>query len=744
MRPFLSSMICVAALATLGMPATADAGGRHGKPAHLQPEPNRQLPAPRLWRQRPPDEKLARYRLPDRKTQVGLPTSPPLRSKATAACRDTGEISRHAGEDLANYLVALPAADCTHELFSLNADLAAQIFSSANRNAVARRFAAEAAGYRGSGLALVNLALYLRAGYYLSATGVLPPFDPALRVALRPAIRQLIDGKLFTANVDDDSTAQEVMLLITNLQDELYYLADMKRLIVRYTNSPAQPQAARALRESTAARGFTGVLTVLFQAHFRGPDTLATDPGYATALNRFVLANQAALRDTESAYQLGDAARENVRFLQYPALQATVAQQTRQLLAVSSMTGSDDEIWLAAAEGVKSYDNARCADYGICDFETRLAALVLGKNFRCSPTVRIRAQQMSPPQMTAACGLMQQEEDYFHRMLQTRRQPVANDYNTALEVDVFADYDNYGKYGSVLFDIDTDNGGMYAEGDPARRDNQARFVAHEASWLRPLFKVWNLEHEYIHYLDGRFDMYGDFDASTQQPTVWWIEGLAEYLSYRNGDQQAIDAAQSGQYPLSRIFANDYNMPDYVNRAYRWGYMAIRFMFERHRPDVDAVVARFRAGNYDDYQRLIRAIGTRYDSEFAAWAQQATTSGEPPLPTDGLPTCPGAADRQLANRCALYGLGSDTVLYAALYVPAGARNLSVWTDDGQGDVDLYLAGGRYPSQSRHDQASTAGGSRQRVAIAAPAGGQWFYVTLRARSPFAGVTLAASFD
>lgn len=744
MRTLLPVVSCLAALATICLPATADAVTSPADPVHLQVRPNRQAPAPRLWRHRPPDEKLARYRLHDPKTLIGLRTGQPQRGKATASCRDTGEIARHAGDDLANYLVGLPAADCTYGLFSLDAAPGARIYGAANLDAVARRFIAEAGRYDGNGLALINLALYLRAGYYLSVGGVLPPFDPAVRTALRPAIRQLLAGKLFAANVNDDATAQEVLLLITNLQDEPYYLDDMKRLIERYTNSPAHPQAAHDVRESTAARGFTGVLTVLFYAHFRAPGALTRDPGYATALNRFVLANQADLRGTESAYQLGDAARENVRFLQYPALRATVAQQTRQLLASSGMTGADDEIWLAAAEGIKYYDNARCAEYGTCDFEARLAALVLGKNHSCSPSVRIRAQQMTMAQMTSACGLMQQEENYFHRMLNTRRQPVADDLNASLEVAVFADYNNYGKYGSVLFGIDTNNGGMYLEGDPARADNQARFVAHEASWLRPLFKVWNLEHEYIHYLDGRFDLYGDFGVGTRQPTVWWIEGLAEYLSQRNGNQAAIDAARSGQYPLSWIFANDYSMPDYVNRAYRWGYMATRFMFERHRPDVDTIVARFRAGRYEDYQNLMRAIGTRYDNEFAAWAQQATTGGEPPLPPDGLPPCPGEAYKRLANRCALFGLGSASVMYATLYVPAGARNLTVWTDEGRGDVDLYLAGGRYPSPADYDLASTAGGSRQSVSLAAPAGGQWFYVTLRARSPFAGVTLAASFD
>ena len=170
------------------------------------------------------------------------------------------------------------------------------------------------------------------------------------------------------------------------------------------------------------------------------------------------------------------------------------------------MTGKDNALWLAAAEAVKYYDAANCADYGTCNFETLLANAILQQKYACSPTIRIRAQQMNPDQMQSSCALLQTEEAYFHQMLQTGQIPVANDYNTSLEVVVFDDYDNYNKYASVIFGINTDNGGVYEEGNPALVGNQARFIAHEASWLRPTFSVWNLEHEYVHYLDGRFDM----------------------------------------------------------------------------------------------------------------------------------------------------------------------------------------------------------------------------------------------
>ena len=60
-------------------------------------------------------------------------------------------------------------------------------------------------------------------------------------------------------------------------------------------------------------------------------------------------------------------------------------------------------------------------------------------------------------------------------------------------------------------------------------------------------------------------------------------------------------------------------------------MATRFMFERHRADVDTIVSRFRVGDYDGYANHVAYIGNRYDTEFADWARSATTAGEPPVP-----------------------------------------------------------------------------------------------------------------
>ena len=161
----------------------------------------------------------------------------------------------------------------------------------------------------------------------------MPAIDASVLSILRPAIKQLLNGhQLFAANALESSSAAEVTRLISNMMDEAYYLNDMKAVVLRYTNSYSQPSAAQALRETSAAQGFTGVLTVFYYAHFRSNATLLldSDASYSTTLYNFVIANKSSLIDTETAYQLSDATSESLRFLQYQALHPSSKFKSRR------------------------------------------------------------------------------------------------------------------------------------------------------------------------------------------------------------------------------------------------------------------------------------------------------------------------------------------------------------------------------------------------------------------------------
>jgi hypothetical protein len=76
----------------------------------------------------------------------------------------------------------------------------------------------------------------------------------------------------------------------------------------------------------------------------------------------------------------------------------------------------------------------------------------------------------------------------------------------------------------------------------------------------------------------------------------------------------------------------------------------------------------------------------------------------------------------------------------LAVGAGAPPLIFSTDHGTGDVDLYVRLGAPPTTAQFDAASANAGSLEAVTINSPRAGTW-YVGLRARSPYTGVTLQA---
>lgn len=253
---------------------------------------------------------------------------------------------------------------------------------------------------------------------------------------------------------------------------------------------------------------------------------------------------------------------------------------------------------------------------------------VLPIQHSCSSTLKIRAQEMTGSQLNATCADLSAEEALFHQRLQTNQTPVPDDYNTDLRVVVFDDYNQYDTYGYDLFGINTNNGGMYIEGTPSNPGNQASFYAHEASWLRPEFSIWNLEHEYVHYLDGRFVAYGGFNHYPGN-MVWWSEGLAEYLSLGNNNPEAVQVARDHKPrhrkpSLASVFDTTYR--DKTDQVYRWSYLAIRFLFERHYDEVIAMTNTLKNNDFGSYTAYLNSWESNYEAEYQNWLNGLINSG----------------------------------------------------------------------------------------------------------------------
>jgi len=242
----------------------------------------------------------------------------------------------------------------------------------------------------------------------------------------------------------------------------------------------------------------------------------------------------------------------------------------------------------------------------------------------CSDSLFILTQKMTTDQLSLSCKQLIAQEVVFHEKLSTNHQPVANDFNDKLRVVVFNNAAEYNKYGQLVFDINTNNGGMYIEGTTQDPDNLATFYSYEHFWIRPEFKVWNLNHEYVHYLDGRFIKYDTFNHFPSH-LVWWSEGLAEYISKGDENPKAFKeltkVKQEDWYSLSDVFNTEYK--DGSKRVYSWGYMAVRFMYEEHREQYLQLAHFLKTDFFTGYKSLLDESGKKYQQEFSRWlvAQQ---------------------------------------------------------------------------------------------------------------------------
>ncbi|GHH66854.1 protease [Streptosporangium violaceochromogenes] len=535
-------------------------------------------------------------------------------AKAAAAACSPSDFTSRSGSALVQQIKA-STTDCINSLFSLKGSEAYYAFRESQMASVAYALRDNGSSYTGDNSGgTAQLVLYLRAGYFVHwyDTNV-GTYGPTLKTAIQSGLDAFFNNsKAFTVSNANGEVLAEAITLIDSAEENDRYLDVVKRMLTGYNSSYDSSWWMLS--------AVNNVYTVLFRGH-QVPafvTKVQSDPSVLNTLNTFATSN-IGLLSTDRSYLASNAGRELGRFLQHASMQAQVRPLAKNLLTSSSITGPTAPLWVGVAEMTDSFDKANCTYYDTCNLQQRLAASVLTVNYTCSSSIKIRAQDMNSTELADSCRSLTSQDAYFHSITKDNG-PVANDYNTTIEVCVFNSSTDYQTYAGAMFGIDTNNGGMYLEGDPAASGNQPRFIAYEAEWVRPTFQIWNLNHEYTHYLDGRFNMFGDFGAGVTTPTIWWIEGFAEYISYSYRKEvytAAMTEAANRTYALSTLWDTTYSHD--TTRIYRWGYLAVRYMIENHPNDVATVLGYYRSGNWNGARSFLTStIGSRYDSDWWTW------------------------------------------------------------------------------------------------------------------------------
>ncbi|MER6945468.1 M9 family metallopeptidase [Nonomuraea sp. NPDC000554] len=666
----------------------------------------------------------------------------PSLNRRTAAAPEcvVSEFTGKTGEAL---IEAIKKADtaCVNTLFTLTGGDAGAAFGESKMVTVADAFRANATAYPGdNSTSTAQLVLYLRAGYYVQwyHPNDVGPYGDALKNAIKPALEAFFanshSGDVTDANGE---TLGEAIVLIDSAQQNASFLPVVKRFLEAFDGSYDKLWWMR--------NAVNSVFTVLFRGH-QLPEFVSAveaDGSVLDSLQSFA-AKHLDLLGTDSAFLTVNAGRELGRFLQHASLLPKVKPQVVSLLGKTSITGETARLWVGLAEMADAYDKAACADYGTCDLQKRVKEAVLPVSHTCGPTLRIVAQEISAEQLAGACTSLQNQDAYFHGLVKDSG-PVANDNNTTLEVVVFNSSTDYQTYAGVIYGIDTNNGGMYLEGDPATAGNQPRFIAYEAEWTRPSFEIWNLNHEYTHYLDGRFDMLGDFAEGSKTPTVWWVEGVAEYVSwsYRKLDNtNAATEAGKHTYPLSALFDTAYG--DGQTRVYPWGYLAVRYMFEKNPAEVTTLLSHYRKGEWDAARTFLKSLN--HDADFDTWLTACAAGAcggdggqDPSTP------CSNPDTRAMARNCTrseLKGVKGD---YAYFYIriPEGVKQLKITATGGTGNADLYFNKSAWATTEANQSRSTNPDNSETLTVTDLTPGHDNYISLYGVTDFSGVRLTTEY-
>ncbi|EGQ8058167.1 collagenase [Vibrio parahaemolyticus] len=440
-------------------------------------------------------------------------------------------------------------------------------------------------------------------------------------------------------------------------------------------------------------------------------DVIESDSSYIHRLSSFITNNEWAI-GTDSEQLLGNAARELARLVKTEDAETkkVVVDTLDSLLKRYPLGGKSDRIWVGIAEMVDAYASDYLEQLGLSNSKSVLKQRIMTFSYDCRGPARILAQEMTEAQAITSCETLNLKEDDFHQTVNSGYQPVADDHSDSVDVIVFKTKSDYSTYSSFLFDNTTNNGGQFLERDPSKQGNVPRFVAYQNGWDDD-FSILNLEHEYVHYLDGRFNQYGDFhDTMREGSIVWWLEGFAEYMHYKEGYNAALVLGKEKTHTLADVFSTNYS--DGLNRVYRWGYLAVRFMIEKHPEDVTELLGYSRTGQYKEWVKLLERLGPAYNTEFHSWLDEVTKDIDD---SDISQPKPKEKPKKIELNTSIQVNGkkfSETLFFVDVSESYNQLEVSI---SGTGDADLYACYDKVCHYFEYEWSNYTHGSNETISI-----------------------------
>ncbi|WP_030797879.1 collagenase [Streptomyces sp. NRRL S-337] len=543
---------------------------------------------------------------------------------AKASC-SPGDFGSRTGSELVTFVQA-STTECVNTLFSITGEDARKVFREDQMVTVANAFKGGATSYPGDNSAnVLQLVMFLRAGYYVQSNHPddVGDYGPNLAAASEGGLDAFFaNSRSRDVTSKNGDVLSEVIILSDSANEQGRYLDTYKRVLSGYNSSYDKIPSMLA--------AVNNVYTPLWRGNWN-PEyvkAVTADPSIIDTLNKFALGHLDLL-GTANSYLDSNAGMNVARYVEHQALRDKVRPLMKGLLGASKITGKTAPLWVTVASQADSYDKDNCSYFGVCELSDQLTKAALPVTHECDATHTIKTQALTSEELQATCASVLSQDAYVHDLVKNNG-PIPDQYESTVQLVVFGSRGDYQTYAGAIFGVDTNNGGITMIGDPTKPDNKPMSIMYQRSDDNGFpARIWNLNHEYTHYIDARDDMKGDFGQQTAVPDIWWIEGFAEYVSYgyrKITDTEAVSEAGKHTYKLSTLFESTYDNSD-VTRTYPWGYLAVRYMMEKHPDDVATMLGHFRTGDYTGgYAVYHDTIGNRYDADFDSWLTACASGG----------------------------------------------------------------------------------------------------------------------
>lgn len=193
-----------------------------------------------------------------------------------------------------------------------------------------------------------------------------------------------------------------------------------------------------------------------------------------------------------------------------------------------------------------------------------------------------------------------------------------------LEIILYNSPDHY-DLNRFFYGIDTNNGGMYIEGD-------GRFFTYERTTQDSIYSLEELfRHEYTHYLQGRYLIPGLWNQSAiyqNERLTWYEEGGAELfagstrtegIKPRKSMVSGIDTNVSDRYSLSKTMYAKYGN----FKFYTYAFVFLNYLYQNDMAAFNELGRLIRTNNvsgYDSYRSTL-STSSSYNSAYNSHMQQ---------------------------------------------------------------------------------------------------------------------------